>query len=283
MSQQPPSYPSSTPPPGGYGPPQSGNGPPPGGYGPPQSGYGPPPGGYGPPHGGYDAPTTSHTTPQGSSPPPPPPLGGRGPAGPNTGPNTGTNTMAVLSVVFAFLFSPLGIVFGIIGRGQTRRTGQPGRGLATTGLVLSIVFLLAGVAAALYVTVLATQLAPWGVTSAPDVPGVSAPAVPDSPDQDAPDPAAPDPTAPVATGPVGTATVGVTNGDYGPEVPSDALAREVGVQTGATDVICPGYLPAQVDASTTCAGGLGGQQAQLQTRVTAVQGSTATVDIARVG
>ena len=273
MSQQPPSYPSSTPPPGGYGPP-------PGGYGPPQqSGYGPPQGGYGPPHGGYDAPTTSYTTPQGSSPAPPPPLGGRGPAGPNTG----TNTMAVLSVVFAFLFSPLGIVFGIIGRGQTRRTGQPGRGLATTGLVLSVVFLLVGVAAALYVTFLATQLAPWGFTSGPDVPGVSAPAVPDDSDQDAPDQDAPDPTAPVATGPVGSATVGVANGDYGPEVPSEALAQEVGVQTGATDVICPGYLPAQVDASTTCSGALGGEQAQLQTRVTAVEGSTATVDIARVG
>jgi hypothetical protein len=250
MSQQPPSYPSSPPPPGGYGPPQ-------GGYGPPQGG------GYGPP------PATERFSPLA-----PPPLGGATPAGPSTG----TNTMAVLSVVFAFLFSPLGIVFGIVGRRQTGRSGLAGRGLATTGLVLSVVFLIAGVAAALYVTVLATQLGPWGFSSTPDVPGVSAPAVPPGPDQ-----AAPDPGVPAATGPAGTATVGVTNGDYGPEVPSDALAQEVGVQTGATDVICPGYLPAQVDASTTCAGGLDGQQAQLQTRVTAVEGSTATIDIARVG
>jgi hypothetical protein len=98
------------------------------------------------------------------------------------------------------------------------------------------------------------------------------------------EPAAPaDPTGPVPTGPAGTATVGVADGDYGPEVPSDALAEQVGAQSGATDVICPGYLPAQVDASTICAATVDGQQAQLETRVTAVEGSEATVDITRVG
>ena len=91
------------------------------------------------------------------------------------------------------------------------------------------------------------------------------------------------PTGPVPTGPAGTATVGVTNGEYGLEVPSDALAEQVGAQSGATDVICPGYLPAQVDASTVCAGGVDGQQAQLRTLVTAVEGSEATVDITWVG
>jgi hypothetical protein len=55
-------------------------------------------------------------------------------------PARGTNTMAILAIVFAFVFSPLGIVFGIIGRKQTARTGEGGRGLATAGLVLSIVF-----------------------------------------------------------------------------------------------------------------------------------------------
>jgi len=55
--------------------------------------------------------------------------------------------MAVLALVFAFVFAPLGIVFGAIGRRQTRRTGQNGKGLATAGLVLGIVFTLIGVGA----------------------------------------------------------------------------------------------------------------------------------------
>ena len=198
----------------------------------------------------------------------PPPTHGPAPTMPGGGRPAGTNTMAILSVVFAVLFSPLGIVFGIVGRRQTRRTGQPGRGLATVGLALSVVFLVLGVAATVSLTVLAAQVVSTGPGPVPALPEVSEPAAP---------------TGPVPTGPAGTATVGVTNGEYGPEVPSDALAEQVGAQSGATDVICPGYLPAQVDASTVCSGGVDGQQAQLRTLVTAVEGSEATVDITRVG
>jgi len=43
----------------------------------------------------------------------------------------GTNTMAILALIFAFVLSPLGIVFGLIGRKQIGRTGEGGRGLAT--------------------------------------------------------------------------------------------------------------------------------------------------------
>lgn len=60
---------------------------------------------------------------------------------------SGTNTMAVLAIVFAFLLAPLGIVFGAIGRSQIVKTGQKGKGLATAGLVLGIVFTLIGAAA----------------------------------------------------------------------------------------------------------------------------------------
>ncbi len=48
--------------------------------------------------------------------------------------------MAILALVFAFVFSPLGIVFGVIGRRQIAESGEEGRGLATAGLVLGIVF-----------------------------------------------------------------------------------------------------------------------------------------------
>src|SRR3954470_21114817 len=77
----------------------------------------------------------------------PPPTPGPPPTMPGGGRPVGTNTMAILSVVFAVLFSPLGIVFGLVGRRQTRRTGQPGRGLATVGLALSVVFLVLGIVA----------------------------------------------------------------------------------------------------------------------------------------
>lgn len=58
---------------------------------------------------------------------------------------SGTNTMAVLAIVLAFIVAPLGILFGAIGRSQTRRTGQAGRGLATAGMILGIVFTVLGV------------------------------------------------------------------------------------------------------------------------------------------
>lgn len=68
---------------------------------------------------------------------------------------TGTNTMAILAIVFAFVAAPLGIVFGAIGRSQIRKTGQQGKGLATAGLVLGIVFTLLVVAAVVIPLVLA--------------------------------------------------------------------------------------------------------------------------------
>lgn len=51
-----------------------------------------------------------------------------------------TNTMAILAIVFGFVFSPLGIVFGHIGLSQIKRTGEQGRGLALTGLIVGYVF-----------------------------------------------------------------------------------------------------------------------------------------------
>jgi hypothetical protein len=53
---------------------------------------------------------------------------------------TGTNTMAILSLVFAFVLAPLAIVFGHMAKGQIKRTGEDGDGLATAGLVLGYVF-----------------------------------------------------------------------------------------------------------------------------------------------
>jgi hypothetical protein len=227
----------------------------------------PQPGGYGPPVPPHPGAPVGYGAPMPPGPPGPPP--GSPP------PSRGTNVMAVLAIVFAFLFAPLGIVFGVVGRRQTARTGQPGRGLATTGLVLSVVFLLLGIATTVYVTVLAGQVLRSVPTTAPDLPAVSAPADPSPAD---PSPAGP---TPAVTGPVGPGTVAVADGDYGPELPSDALAAEVGTRTGASDVICPGYLPAQVAGTSTCDGTLDGQAARFRATVTAVNGAEASIDITR--
>ena len=91
---------------------QPGYGPPPGygsqpAYGPP--GYGPPPGygapGYGPPpgYGYYPRPT---------------------------------NTLAILALVMAFVFSPVGLVLGIVARRQIRETHEQGDGLALAGIIV---------------------------------------------------------------------------------------------------------------------------------------------------
>jgi hypothetical protein len=48
--------------------------------------------------------------------------------------------LAILALVFAFVFAPLAIVFGHMGKKQIRQTGEQGDGLATAGLVLGYVF-----------------------------------------------------------------------------------------------------------------------------------------------
>lgn len=108
------------------------------GYGYPEQSY--PPQQYAPPqYGGY-----------------PPPQPGY-PAAPRP-----TNTMAILALVFAFVFSPIGIVFGIIARRQIRQTGEAGEGLAKAGLILSVIFTALAVLSVVAMIVLLTMAAGAG-------------------------------------------------------------------------------------------------------------------------
>jgi lysylphosphatidylglycerol synthetase-like protein (DUF2156 family) len=50
-----------------------------------------------------------------------------------------TNGMAIAALITAFLFSPAGIVLGIVARKQIRRTGEQGWGMATAGLIIGVV------------------------------------------------------------------------------------------------------------------------------------------------
>jgi hypothetical protein len=58
-----------------------------------------------------------------------------------------TNGMAIAALITAFVFSPAGIVLGIVARRQIRQTGEQGWGMATAGLivgaVLTVLWLLA--------------------------------------------------------------------------------------------------------------------------------------------
>jgi Domain of unknown function (DUF4190) len=65
-----------------------------------------------------------------------------------------TNGMAIAALVLAFVFFPLGIVLGHVARGQIKRSGEGGRGLATAALILgylqaSVIVVMFGVVAVL--------------------------------------------------------------------------------------------------------------------------------------
>lgn len=57
----------------------------------------------------------------------------------------GTNTMAILALVFAFIFPLLGLIFGIVARGQIKTSGEQGDGLALAGIIISAVFMILAV------------------------------------------------------------------------------------------------------------------------------------------
>jgi peptidyl-prolyl cis-trans isomerase B (cyclophilin B) len=59
--------------------------------------------------------------------------------------SAGTNGMAIASLVCAFLCSPLGLVFGLVAKSQIKSRGGGGDGLATAGIILSVVFLILGI------------------------------------------------------------------------------------------------------------------------------------------
>ena len=102
------------------------------------------------------------------------------PVGPAQAP---LNTLSWLSVVTAFVVSPVAIVLGAIARRQIARTGERGKGLATTGLALGIVFTLMGIVSTIMVLSMVTTVtyspspvAPSPVAAEP-VPAAAAPIV----------------------------------------------------------------------------------------------------------
>jgi hypothetical protein len=105
---------------------------PPPAYGQPDSPYGQPPPPYGQPATQYGQ-QAPYGQPTGQQPPPYgyPPQGYTAAAG--------TNGLAIASLICAFFCTPLGLIFGLVAKSQIKRTGQSGNGLATAGIVISLV------------------------------------------------------------------------------------------------------------------------------------------------
>ncbi|TFD33419.1 DUF4190 domain-containing protein [Cryobacterium cryoconiti] len=117
-----------------------------------------------------------------------------------------TNTLAIISLVSAFFVSLAAVITGHIALGQIRRTGESGRGLAISGLVLGYV----GIGAQVLVVVIAIvfvfaatvipfiiAVANGGAAGMPPISSTSEPRA-DNPGTD-------EPTGTLATGTVGAA------------------------------------------------------------------------------
>jgi len=74
-------------------------------------------------------------------------------------PAPATNTMAILALIFGIIVAPLGIVFGFIARGQIKRTGESGDGLALAGIIIGGIFTLLIVAYFVFIIVFISAVA----------------------------------------------------------------------------------------------------------------------------
>ncbi len=83
-------------------------------------------------------PATAATPPPAYVPPSYAPTAGAIPAPPAFGPPT--NSLAIVAIILGFLVPLGGIICGHIALSQIKRTGEAGRGLALTGLIVGYAF-----------------------------------------------------------------------------------------------------------------------------------------------
>lgn len=77
------------------------------------------------------------------------------------------NVFSLLSVIFAFVFPIMGVVFGHIGLNQIKKTREPGRGLAITGLTVGYIFNVLAVIGFFIWIALLSALSYWTLGDAP--------------------------------------------------------------------------------------------------------------------
>jgi hypothetical protein len=66
-------------------------------------------------------------------------------------PQQGTNGLSIAGFVLAIVVAPIGFILSIVGLVQAGRRGQKGKGLAIAGIIISLVLMVTGVAAAVAV------------------------------------------------------------------------------------------------------------------------------------
>jgi len=74
-----------------------------------------------------------------------------------------TNTFALVAIITAFLSPIAAIIFGHMALGQIKRTGDAGRGLALTGLIIGYsYFVMIGLFVLFYISILGIMFASFG-------------------------------------------------------------------------------------------------------------------------
>ena len=63
------------------------------------------------------------------------------------------NTLSILSIIFAFIFSPVGLVLGIIALSQIKKSGERGKGLAIFSIIWGAILLMLVVIGILWVVI----------------------------------------------------------------------------------------------------------------------------------
>lgn len=68
------------------------------------------------------------------------------------------NAMSIAGFVCSFFFALLGLIFSILGKKQCARSGEKGQGLATAGIVISIVSMVLSAVLTIWLNVLLSSL-----------------------------------------------------------------------------------------------------------------------------
>lgn len=80
------------------------------------------------------------------------------PIPPNSKPPTGvtkTNSLAIWGLVLAFFIPILGLILSIVAKSQIKKSGEGGNGLATAGIIISIVYMVITVVIVIMIMMLA--------------------------------------------------------------------------------------------------------------------------------
>lgn len=71
-----------------------------------------------------------------------------------------TNGMAIAGLICAFLFTPLGLIFSIIGLNKSKQMNGEGRGMSIAGIIISVLGIIVAIVSIIFIFVLASSIDP---------------------------------------------------------------------------------------------------------------------------